>query len=497
MKKFLKALLSLSVAIVCVFGFTACDAPLSATTVNVDKVELTNGVSTNGGSTVVHNGYLYFINGTKENNGKTSGKLGKICRVKLDVATGEIDEDTYEVVVNSFAGFDFGSISFFGDFMYYTSPCRDVNYKGTVLYNKTRFMRYDLKNKQTYTLYTTKNNSSSETIDFEYYVVGDKLNLVVYEKEAATITSLKIGNTVKTNYVIKNVNSCVLSENNGNTEIEGVNVDANSFVYYTKTHSITSDTEVYRVSPNKNNSTCIADDGYDITLLSVKNGKLIYSYSSKIYSKEIKGNENDELSIDLSDVISHNSYTYIIFLKQQDGSESVLYYDDADGAVVIARWENGVKLDPHTITNIGAIQTSSSSSDSAPKFAFIGTTTIEDIISTDDPETPEVENTVSETVTYLLYVKENVVYRLEIERENNIVEYAQPVKLTTTKVVIPDSILMPEVIGNYLYIFGNELNEKDKETGKIYMFRVDITIDENKDLEDLENKGVAEMIAVK
>lgn len=504
MKKFIKAFFSLVVAVVCLIGFTGCKTPVSATTVSVDKVESSNGVSTNGGVTVVHNGYMYFINGTRANDGKGSSKnkLGTICRVKLDVATGEIDDSTYEVVVKDLVGFDYGSIYFFGDFMYYTSPSKDVNYKGNVLFNKTRFMRYDLVNKKSYTIYTTKKNSSSDKIDYAYYVVGENLNLVVYESESSTITSLKIGTTTKTNYKITDVKSCLLSENQGKCETEGALVDANNFVFYTKQHSVTSDTEVYRTSPQVNNSFAIANDGYDIALLSIKNGKLIYSYSSKIYAKSILGTNADKLTIDLADVISHNTYTYILFMKQQDGSDAVLYYNENDGAIVIVRWVDGVKLDPYVITNIGKISSSNSNSNSSSEkeevFGLIGLTTIEEVVATDDPETEDVvEETETETVTYLLYVKSKVVYRLEIEREGNIVEYAEPVKLSTTSMVIPTTLLVPEVIGTHLYIFGYEVDEKDKETGKVYLYRVDITIDSTTDLEDLENKGAATLVGIK
>ena len=65
MKKFLKGCLSLALMFVVVFSLTACKTKLSDTTVDTSKVKSTNGVSTNGGMTVVHGNYLYFINGTK------------------------------------------------------------------------------------------------------------------------------------------------------------------------------------------------------------------------------------------------------------------------------------------------------------------------------------------------------------------------------------------------------------------------------------------------
>ena len=44
----------------------------------------------------------------------------------------------YEVVVDDLVGFTYGSLHFFGDFLYYTTPSADVNYKNNVLYYKTK-----------------------------------------------------------------------------------------------------------------------------------------------------------------------------------------------------------------------------------------------------------------------------------------------------------------------------------------------------------------------
>ena len=181
MKKFLKAFACFAVAFVCLFGFSACGKKVSPTTTDMSKT-IYNGTQTNGGITAVYNGYLYFINGTKTkddtNIKKTTGAA--ICRVKID-SEGKIDTNSYEVVINNLAGYDYGSLYFFGDYMYYTTPNAAVNYQDTVLYNQTKFMRYDLVNKKSYTLYTTKKNDSSDKISYSYYVVGNDLNLVVYE----------------------------------------------------------------------------------------------------------------------------------------------------------------------------------------------------------------------------------------------------------------------------------------------------------------------------
>ena len=118
MKKFFKGLLLSVLAFVCVFAFSACGDPISDTTVDLSKVEISNGQTTNGGITTIYNGYLYFINGTKTNDGKsaTGNKRGAIARVKID-AEGKLDETTYEILVDDLVGFSNGSLYFFGDYM--------------------------------------------------------------------------------------------------------------------------------------------------------------------------------------------------------------------------------------------------------------------------------------------------------------------------------------------------------------------------------------------
>ena len=160
MKRFLKCCFSLVLAVTVIFSFTACKTKISKTTTSTKNVKEVNGVSTNGGISVVYKNYLYFINGTKTNDGTslTKNKKSAICRVKYDPATGEVNKNTYEVVVSNLVGFEDGSIHFFGDFIYYATPCAEKNYKGEVLYNRTTFMRYDLVNREKHEIYTTKQN---------------------------------------------------------------------------------------------------------------------------------------------------------------------------------------------------------------------------------------------------------------------------------------------------------------------------------------------------
>ena len=92
MKKFIKCVLSVALVFVIAFSVTGCKKKISSTTTDTDKVMSVDGKSTNGGTTVVYDGYLYFINGTKTNDG-TNAKdnvRGAVYRVSYDEETGVV-----------------------------------------------------------------------------------------------------------------------------------------------------------------------------------------------------------------------------------------------------------------------------------------------------------------------------------------------------------------------------------------------------------------------
>lgn len=489
MKKFIKSVLSVALVLVVAFSVTGCKKKISQTTTDTDKVMSVDGKSTNGGSTVVYNGYLYFINGTKTNDG-TSAKdnvRGGVYRVSYDEETGKLGSK-YEAVVKDLVGFDGGSLYFFGDFMYYTTPSADVNYKGDTLYYKTKFMRYDLVHKKSHEIYTTKQNNSKESMSFAYYVVGDSLNLVVYESTNTTITSMKIGKEIKTNYVIENVKSCIMSENNGTCVTEGKTTDANNFVFYTKGHDegdrIQTGVKVYRVSPASNNSYLIADNGEDISLLSIRNGKLIYSANENIYAQAISGTSTDVISAEnIANTISYETFDNVIFIENKDGSISVLYYyADKDKKIYqmgIVDCENGINPVNTLITPLN----------SSEAFELVGITVISEVITEDDEETTDVDETVKQNVQYVLYIDTKQVYKLEIAREVDgkmvYSKYTEPIKLSTTEVVSAAGLLTAEVIGTNLYIMA-------AVDGKNYMHTIDLTIDEEETIKKATMIGVKE-----
>ena len=507
MKKGLKIAICVGVALVVAVAvflgvFFGTRKKLSETTVTFSKT-FYGSQMTNGGMTVYHDGYLYFINGTKTNDGTKLKKnvRSAICRVKID-AEGNIDKNSYEVVVDNLVGYDYGSIYFFGDFMYYTTPNKSVNYQDSVLFNQTKFMRYDLVNKKSYEIYTTKQNSSEEQITFSFYIVGSELNLVVYEKNNETITSIKIGKKPTVNFVIEDVLSCVLSENFGNpasTQETASEVNADNFIFYTKQYSdkdVIKFNKVFRTSPSVDNSTKIFDETGEIALLSIRSGKLFYSISSRknivsgengIFAQKLSDKEGENLiDTNKASVISNISFTNIIFYEDNDKFEAndnvtAICFNDKSSQIIVLEKNSDVSTDivPHVISTL------SSSSD----LSFIGLTTLtetEEVDSEtgdgvkDETEEPsETEKTVvTHEVVYLIYTVSNKVYKVEIMRDGEISTLNAPIQLSTSSVNAPSSNLVPKVIGNYLYIFAKSVDDSDKETEFIYLHRIDLTITE-------------------
>ena len=191
-------------------------------------------------------------------------------------------------------------------------------------------------------------------------------------------------------------------------------------------------------------------------------------------------------------------------MENEDGSISLLTYNTDTFALTITKWTaGGTKLEPHTIAVLGG------STDD--KFSLVGIVTLEETVEdtttpppidggepdsqdegegegeSQEPTTP----TKIEKAQYLIYINNGIIYKIEIARENASGEmvlsnYSQPHKLTTTKVEDPTGLLVPEVIGNRLFVLA-----KDAVSQQVYMHIVDMTL-EPEDIEAATMVGVAE-----
>lgn len=491
MKKILKSCLLVLVAVCVSFSFVGCKKKVSPTTTDISSIKLSHGATTNGGMTVVRGEYMYFINGTKENDGTSQddNTRSAICRVKYDIATGKTSGDM-EVVVDELVGFSDGSLHIFGDFLYYTTPSDGENSNGDVLFNKTVFRRYDLVNERSHTIYTTELNSSSETVTYAYYVVGETLNLLVYEKTNATIKSFKIDKEVEENYTITDVTGCLFSESYGKVTTSGAAVDANSYVYYTKMpdtkEQVQTGNKVYKTSPVKNNGVLISE-GREVALLTIRAGKLIYSVGEFIYADSITSGK-DTLEVENTNCISRATLENAIYIENYSlqevsggkkhlvktpGSISVLTMTKATETasyIDIFEWTSTSDGPEDNSAQIGFMS-------SAKDFSFIGLAELEEIVTEDDEDTTDVNEEVKRKVLYAFFMESSLVYKIEIaevkDENTMVVSASERIKLSTSKVNANDGLLVGEIVGDYLFILSEDSDKND------YLIKIDVTPTKN------------------
>lgn len=491
MKKFFKSFLVIMIAACVALPLTACKKKVSPTTVDLTNVKTVNGVSTNGGITAVYGEYLYFINGTKTNDGtsQSDNTRSAICRVKYDATTGETTGDM-EIVVDELVGFEDGSLYFFGDYMYYATPCSDKNASADVLYNKTTFKRYDLVNKKSYSIYTTAENNSSATIKYAYYISGETLNLLVYEQLSGTgtIKSIRIDKKIKENYTISDVTSCLFSENFGQATTSNAIVDANSFVYYTKDPAAFEYPQdgviVYKTSPTTNNSAVISYEGYDIALKTIRAGKLVYSCNDVLYAQMITNKTDEKLSVSFQNAICHGIPEIAIYienyklvgganakLEKSEGSIVVLSFSEDEKQFSLSEWLTSETN--HKINFAGVTTTEGE----IKEFALIGTTVLEEVVVEDDKSTTENEE-VKGKFLYVIYRNNSILYKVKVAKvaddgSMQIEIGKASVKLSGSTLSSTTGLLLPEIIGNYLFTMAQDDNKNN------YLIKVDLTAKDN------------------
>ena len=474
MKKIFKSLLVLVLCVLTCLTFAGCG--------NTKWSEVTNdvsGVTSNGGITLYHDGWVYFVNGIKENSeSNLKGKIVQsgIYRAKADQdgnilyketpSTQAEDDDKeekeevkefekIEPVVKSLVGFKDGSIYIFGDYLYYATPCTSKNKKGEMLNKKTEFHRYDLVNGGDQVIYTTQ--ASDDTISYTYYKSSTSLYFVVYEKNSATLTSFEIGKNIKKMFKEEEVKSAVFSEKNAQ-EIDSKLDLADHYVYFTleadKESEHTEGVRVYQVKPDGTKKRLISE-GETITLLSVKGGKLVYSDEDNyVYAESIV--EDMTLAPNFeTNVIMANKYDNFVILEETDGLAVVVY----DKTTI-----RKLKYVDGTLAEDVQVKTF----DSSDKVTFIGV----------DGE-------------YVIYQLSNLVYKIKYNEES-----AAETKLSTTKIEAADGLMASEIMNGYVYGFY-----KDTKASVTYLYRINLLTPEERGETDKEGApkevGEAEFLGIK
>lgn len=469
MKKFLLSIIGFCLCAICAFSAVGCTTDYGRTTTDTTKV------TSNGGSVVEYNGYLYFVNGIGTNDGENNGgTIGSIYKVAVS-ESGEIAEDAkYEKVVDCLVGYNKGSITIIGDFLYYTTPGTGKNKSGEILYNKTAFMRKNLSNGKTQELYKTEQNSADENVNFAFYKTGenrDSLVLAVYEASSKTLKGFKIANKVETIFSKENVTNAVFSETMGSDTD-----NAENFVFYTMSaeeNAIDTNTNrVYRIGADGTNDTLISDSA-NLSLEGVKAGKLILTatfgsgssqfentYAIDVTSGTVKGDikiaeeNNGKNPYAGSDkyIICRNDYSTLMYVTSDDGKLAVVYLEDNN--LMYARY-NG-KTAPEVMYTIYTFQ-------SSPTLTFIGS--YKDSFDNNNGYAVFINKKSSD---YILY---KIRYTFESEADC-LTNREGPEELSTSNIKVESSSsssssdsfkfgnLVPKMVDNYIYVF---VTDEDKE----------------------------------
>ena len=290
---------------------------------------------------------------------------------------------------------------------------------------KTEIRRYDLVKKVDQLIYTTK--SSDDTITYGFVKQGEKLYLVVFEKNSAKLTSLLMGDKVKTVFVKEEVQSAVISE--------GENSVADSYVYFTLSYdddaAIKRGVRVYKILPDGKGEVKMSE-GKAVTLLTVKGNRLVYAYDSAIYSTQITDGQ-DVLNFASTAVVCTKNYENIIFLEENNKLSVLVYENEMLRRIT---WDNGAftNQDLHEFDN-------------GDELTFVGV----------DGD-------------WVVYTISSKVYK---SRYKNITTENQddkmPILLSTTEVSEADELMAPEIVNGYVYAFS-----ENSLTSKTYLYRISL-----------------------
>jgi len=480
MKKFLKVLMCVCLVVCTCFTLVGCKDVVWSKTTN-DTTKVLEG--SNGGIVLQYNGYIYFVNGTKEptnDNVASSHVQSAIYRVKVDDA-GEIYHDVEvegkdgketkkelnkcERLVSSIAGFESGSIYIFGDYLYYATPCSGRDDSGNYYYQRVEFRRYDLVNKNDQLLYTTK--QSDDTISYAYLKKGASLNLAIFEKGPKTLKVLKIDGDVKVNFTKKEVVSAIFSQNYGENQVQDSIAD--QYIYYTLSYDPETESRGNRVFAitvdGKTELQLTQGNGSSVSLLSVEYGYVIYAADSTVYAQKMI-DTTEELSFDDEKIVCTKQYENVIFVEGENNLIALVYENTTLRSIYWDESVNGStsdKLVSNTIVELPA----------STKITFIGV----------DGD-------------YVFYKTSSLIYKIKYKNIQTADDKVQ-VKLSTTKIDDAKEMMVPEIMDGYIYGFYTDSSAKTT-----YLYRINILTpmernELDEDGEPITEVGEAELVGVK
>lgn len=441
MKKYLLSLIMVICA--CTFVLAGCGAKGLK-----DNPPTNASITGNGGYAIRKGDYLYYVNGFvddyttelddyKTDNVEGEVVYGAIYRTKLVNNSFDKNEKGFlnksECVVSKVVGYDNGGFFIVGDYIYYATPCMNVNADGVIQNKRIVFNRINIDGTNNKEIYTTEQDSSD--IDWQVNVIGDKTYLVVKQ----TITDQETGtDTVVKSFVDNGKRFKEVATISGITEVimdEEVNLSS-EYIFYTRsvnedeTQYTTAGTLVCKVSLVDGNETVYElDKSSTFKLIALNNDRLYMTKSvlnkTFLYSYAVDSSLVNQTPVQLS------NDTYASYYIIDEVPHSVIAVNDNKVVVKLSN-VNG---------NVVRQEISSS---------------LSDIIGVDD--------------NYIYNYESNVLYRTSIVDGSKVT--VSGVGAATEKTFLIDSASMVDLDGRYVYVYA-KYTAKDGETASYYLNRID------------------------
>ena len=384
------------------------------------------GIISNGGIAVVKNGFMYYIAGGTDKLDEPDQKMiasASIYRRAVDEKGNPIDGMAPEVVYSGIAGFEYGSLYAFGDYLYFTTPSSKVTSKAEKTTDRTSFCRIRMDGKKYKVLYTTE---TAEDLKYAYYTSNeDELYIAILE--GTELYSYNVRKD-KINEIASDVTSAVFSNS------FGTGSEADKFIYYTSTPSekyLTQNGNMVYKADITGETKVQLSSGENITLYEVKYGYLYFSDGSKIYRT------TTENGLDKSNVVSYAVYKNPFFTA--NGGVVATGETSGQTQLVYFVWEGGAKVTSK-------------------------------ILATNKGYTPYF------TDGNILYALDNNKKLVKLTLDDGATETAKDTVIIDKVTISVGGGLNPEIVGDYLYFYvetkttdknGNSISTWDIQSVKL------------------------------
>lgn len=328
MKKILSSILAVAMIVLSAISLTGCSKDA--------KNFSTEGIISNGGIAVIKDGFMYYIAGGTDKFEDPSESVivaSSIYKRAVDAAGNPVDGSEPVLLYKGVAGFEYGGLYAFGDYLYFTIPSSKVTSTAEKMTDHTSFARIRMDGKKFKVLHTTE---TADDLKYAYYLSGEELFIAVLEGEELYSYNVKKNKVIE---IASGVTSVVFSST------FGAGTGADPYIFYTSTPGTDYLTQngnlVYKTTITGENTEKISA-GSTVSLLDNKFGYLYFAKDDKIYRTTTAA------GLDQTNVVSHRTYETNFFTAN---GGMVAAGKDSDTELVYFVWENAAKVNSKVLAS--------------------------------------------------------------------------------------------------------------------------------------------------